>query len=862
MISIRPGRSWRHNPSYAGELARLGAREAKSFDGARILDVLGIEVDGVDIAAGVGEAPLCQTVDELAQACLQLARGAPAAQATVGPGPVQVLFEARGQDVRLTLLTLRSPARLLASGLLVDGARLRAAALGAAQRVIADLLDLGPALRESPWVARMQRELRALARARLAAAGAWPPEGEQAAGFVVRGAARESGPRLEVRVPAESAARLAARDAVAQAPLAALLGEGALALRFGKGDANALSIEGSPWLLLRELLRAAGELVRAFESGEPLHLLRLGPLELRCDLTRDELRAAGLRDAVPAPPLALAEACATAAQAFARKALKLSAIDARPASSGRTPKPKRRSPKPHPERAAPSLAAEQLEALASSAAALLAHCRDLASGHLHRAPESVRAPPVARAAPQAPALALRGEVRRLVHRLAFELEAGPIGEAGLLIFPEAGAAVMQGAAGVFAVDLATSARLWHHAGVGTGPRAIAQAGDSLYALEGETLLSLDPLSGAAKFRRVVRDAGHSLFPAPGGCAVTLASGGVALVREGGALAFRTRLPEEPASLIAAEGLLLAQLPSGQLAALDALEGAELWRRRIGLRAGPLSRSGARVLACAHDHRGARRLVCLELASGETAWERPLSPLIDPSVPARSRSLIEPAPKLEGDEVAGRERSSPEEASPPGEAARDLGATSAAPEPLALAPPEPALEFPSHPAPLDPREQQLAIFGERCAVFSGRGLLACHLGDGAPAFARDLPWGPSGHLAEIASAASAGEPDDAALLALGPGAAALLFDAQGSYRWTRPPLEASAHPPLAPIQRGQVVLLACGPAELADTASGRPLARLAAGDVDAAALLADLSALLHLRDGTLARLRLATHLSLV
>ena len=65
MIRIRPGRSWRLNPGYLDELRALSPPGARSFDGGGILDVVGIEVDGVDIAAGVGEAEVLVAVDEL-----------------------------------------------------------------------------------------------------------------------------------------------------------------------------------------------------------------------------------------------------------------------------------------------------------------------------------------------------------------------------------------------------------------------------------------------------------------------------------------------------------------------------------------------------------------------------------------------------------------------------------------------------------------------------------------------------------------------------------------------------------------------------------------------------------------------------
>ncbi|HWT85134.1 MAG TPA: pyrrolo-quinoline quinone, partial [Myxococcales bacterium] len=133
MIRIRPGRSWRLNPTYLGELRALTQARARGFNGAEILDVLGIEVDGVDIAAGVGEARVLQAVDELAQALIQLGEGEPAAQATIGPGPTELVLEARGHDLLMTLVTLAPPARILASGLLVDAHKMRTATLHAAR---------------------------------------------------------------------------------------------------------------------------------------------------------------------------------------------------------------------------------------------------------------------------------------------------------------------------------------------------------------------------------------------------------------------------------------------------------------------------------------------------------------------------------------------------------------------------------------------------------------------------------------------------------------------------------------------------------------------------------------------------------
>src|SRR5438067_10170672 len=116
MIRIRPGRSWRHNPGYLGKLRRLDGPHVQRFEGGGILDVLGIEVDGVDIAAGIGEAEILVAMDELLAALRQLASGSPAAQATVGRGPTELVLESRGGDVLVSLVTLAPPARVLTSG--------------------------------------------------------------------------------------------------------------------------------------------------------------------------------------------------------------------------------------------------------------------------------------------------------------------------------------------------------------------------------------------------------------------------------------------------------------------------------------------------------------------------------------------------------------------------------------------------------------------------------------------------------------------------------------------------------------------------------------------------------------------------
>src|SRR5256885_16626220 len=86
MIRIRPGRSWRHNPGYLGKLRRLEGPHLRGFEGSGILDVLGIEVDGVDIAAGGGGAGVLRPQGEAFRGAPPLGPGKPAAPAPLRPG--------------------------------------------------------------------------------------------------------------------------------------------------------------------------------------------------------------------------------------------------------------------------------------------------------------------------------------------------------------------------------------------------------------------------------------------------------------------------------------------------------------------------------------------------------------------------------------------------------------------------------------------------------------------------------------------------------------------------------------------------------------------------------------------------------
>ncbi|HUJ29330.1 MAG TPA: PQQ-binding-like beta-propeller repeat protein, partial [Myxococcales bacterium] len=583
MIRIRPGRSWRLNPAYLADL-----REDSS-KGADILDVVGIEVDGVDIAAGVGEARVISAVDELSQAVLQIGEGEPAAQATVGPGPTELVIEARGHDLLLSLVSLAPQARMVASGLLVDAKSMRHAVLHAARSLLLDLLGVSAAMGDAPVAQRLGHACAQLARRPQKAPRAWPPAERSAKAMVAAGPrAKKRGESLRVQLPPETLARLRGGAGVKLAPLAAHLGQGSISLV--REGAPGLHCEGPIFLMLRNLLSDAEALVEAHESGGEAFTLPFGPHSLSWDLAAGTVRAPGWRRPLQMSPLRMAALVSLAARAYAAEALKAHRGD--------------------------ELAADLREA----ASTLDRHCADLESGDLRRAQDLVAAPtPAAPRGTQAPLA--RGRMRRLVYRQAWSARADG---ARRVLLPAPGVLLVERAGQLSAHDAATGASLWQ---VPAAPGAVTRGNDLFYAEppgSGDALVRLDLATGEVRWKRRMRGAAHParLWPLPAGVLRELPGEGLALVKDGGTLGFRARLAGlESASLVA--GLLVASLKGG-IAGIDRSDGAVLWKRK--LRPAALVVSGARALVLS---RGA--LQCIDPASGEPAWEQ--------EVPGDARALV-------------------------------------------------------------------------------------------------------------------------------------------------------------------------------------------------------------------------------
>ena len=579
------------NPAYVEELRALDPRRARGFTGAGILDVLGVEVDGVDIAAGVGEASVLLAVDELAQALLRIGAGEPAAQATIGQGPAELVLEARGPDLMLTLVSLEPPARVVASGLLVDAQKMRAATLHAARSLLLDLFAISPAVSDAPLAHRLGESCAALSRKPRKAAARWPLQ-EVAAKAMVFAPRGRQGASLQMQLFPETRARLREQPAVKFAPLAPHLGHGSVALT--RSGAPGLACEGPLYLLVRNLLAEAERLVEVWESGAREFDFRFGPHLLSCDLTSDQVRAPGWRKPAELPALRLAHLVALLALGYAGEA-----------HDGDEP----------------------ARDLRERALQLEQHGKDLESGDLRRAPGAVAAAPALHQEPRLGPIA-QGRMRRLVYREAWRAQAPGLLRA--LPLPE-GPLLLELPEQLSARDLATGDPLWT---VAAARGAVARGSELFYAEPGDALVRIEAATGEVRWKRRMRGAAHParLWTLPAGVLRALPGEGLALVSDAGALAFRKKLPGgAPAEVVAVDRVLVAALGNGFLAGLDPADGSVLWKRRCP--ASALAACGARVLVLSEG-----LLACVDPHSGAPAWERALP--ADARVPSRGWCVLE------------------------------------------------------------------------------------------------------------------------------------------------------------------------------------------------------------------------------
>jgi outer membrane protein assembly factor BamB len=583
MIRIRPGAAWRHDPTLRAALRR-GAGPDRLAAARQAVDALVLEVDGVDLAAGLAEGPLLATLEALLRAVARVVAGASHATVTFPDGEIELLIRRQGATALLSVVALTRPSRVLARDVEVDLEALASAALDASADLCGQLAELlvAPDARET-------RPLRAAARAlrRTEAKTARGP-GLPASVRTPRAAPR-SAPIVCLLELGEDGGLLAAYEG-GRPDLGSLLGPGRVVLRAAGGTVLA-AVAGAPFLVVRDLGAAADGLLRAVRAREerctlPLARPRAGPaLVLEVDLAAGRVRGPG--GEAPCPALALA-------RAFAEAQLEL----------GRAARAR------NPRQAENGYVAE----LERGAAGRLAQIAELAEGDRAGA-AAARVPAPARV-PQRPLGP--GRLRRLAFRETFHVEVGsPAGE-GLV---RAGAAVIAaGARRIVAVDAGGTTR-WEVEGCAFA----AVAGGALVAAAGGTLRAHAPRTGRLLWSR----------PLPGMtpvAAVSAPRGPVVVVERDAATAVdpgsgRTLWRFEPpgASRLHATpfgGLLVVGTDAGLLYGLDAA-GRLAWRLGAPgpvLRP-PVAAAGTCLVLCGADAGAALLAVAPE--SGARRWEAPL-----------------------------------------------------------------------------------------------------------------------------------------------------------------------------------------------------------------------------------------------
>jgi outer membrane protein assembly factor BamB len=615
MVRVRLGSSWKQDPELRSALARGGAEARQAA--ACAVDALALEVDGVDVGAGLAEGALVAGVEALGAAVLRLLGGAARAQVHFSEGGVELALARRGTSALLTVVSLGRPARVLAQDVEVDLADLARATREAASALADDLAALQPgAARDTT------RSLRALDE-RLAVARAAPAEALPSPARVPA-----HGPHLRADAPAcafeiQDEEGLLASYRGPGADLGSLLPAGLVVLRALDGREVALS--GPPFLVLRDLAAFAAQLADAVQRGDPTASVTLAApgrhatTRLEADLRNGTL----VRDdgaPLPCPPLPLARALLEAAVDFCGVA---AARNAWQANNG------------------------WLAELRTGAAERLAHVNELLAGDvLADTPAAVRTRRARRRLPGAPLGP--GRMRRLTFRRAWEIEVGPPAGIGLAVHGDA--IVAAGAATVVAIDARTGAERWRQPGA-----AFAAAGEgALYLADVERLACVDAATGRQRWARATDELPEGLGEVvrlAGGVALAVGPGAaVALDPLSGRTLWRFAPPAARALRVGALGQLgVAGGDAGLLYGLDAATGQTAWRLRLPgpLVAAPTSYGDACFALCTTTLGGS--LLALDPATGRRLFEVPLD--VQPTAaPVPFAGLLAVAGLVAGDPV--------------------------------------------------------------------------------------------------------------------------------------------------------------------------------------------------------------------
>jgi hypothetical protein len=143
VIRIRAGEAWRHDPALLSALRR-GAGPARAAAARAVVDAVALEVDGVDVAAGLAEGPLLPTLEALLRAVARIVGGASHATVAFPEAEVELLIRRRERFALLTVVVVSRPSRIVARDVEVEVDALAEAALEASAALCRDLAELLP----------------------------------------------------------------------------------------------------------------------------------------------------------------------------------------------------------------------------------------------------------------------------------------------------------------------------------------------------------------------------------------------------------------------------------------------------------------------------------------------------------------------------------------------------------------------------------------------------------------------------------------------------------------------------------------------------------------------------------------------
>lgn len=610
MVRIRIGEGWASDPAIRAGL-RAGSPVPRRAAIRSIVDVLAVEVEGVDIGAGRTECPLAEGILGMLQAVDRLAAGGDHASVPFDDGAVELLLHRRGGVALLSVATLSRPARLLAHDVEVDLPRLAEAAREAVVAFCDRVAEISPSTRALP---ELRRLLQAASRATV--------EGSQ-------GGAQASGPgtrtRRTRRRRRDAACSFELHDEAGRlstwrgpgADLASLLVRGRVSVRSPSGE-EFLSLAGAPYLLFRDLCAAASRIAATPSAPVAFELARPG----RNAVARVGVAAGAVTvdgdGPFPCDSLAFAQAVLEGAADFCA------------VIRGRAPGQADNSLLSELERTSATTLAQVLEAREG----------DLTSTDRRR----LRVRRAQRASPR-PLGA--GRVRRISFRRLAVLEIGP--PAGDGLFRSGSLLLASGRERTVAFDAGDGSILWSAAGA-----TLAAAGDGVLALlRGERMEGRDPATGAILWAR----------PAPRetGChsRMELAPGGRLLLASGPSVAAFDASQGEPLWTFASPGatrlsllpigsILVAASDSGTVHALDP-SGRVAWRLRgAGPLAAPVA-GGKRSCLLAFLNPTGATLASVEPSTGQRVFEASLD-FMPAGPPIRFAGRIAIAGRVAGDGV--------------------------------------------------------------------------------------------------------------------------------------------------------------------------------------------------------------------